>query len=388
MSKGYQLQIGNILLVDAVNGNDATASVSGSSFLTVDAAIAAATSGQEIHVMPGTYNLSAGITMPSGVSLRGADTGTVFIQMLSVVADTTLVTMGTNTRIEDVTLKLTSSEHHTLKGVVFPGTTTSSAKLRTLVLTVDNSGASDAGTSNVYGVHVAATSTPGRQVSAIRAVTVSVASAGLGNKRGILADTSACNFYTRDVNTIVTRTGSGAGSYIGVETNFAGIMLAYDAGSIEGFSADVSQTLGSIELGPVNLINANANALAFTPTVISTAYVFADAGGLPSNATRFMRPGTDPVAASEIFIRVPKKTVILGISIRAISGPGGALVDTWTVRKNGADTGLAVSLTGAATLNENSAVSVSFAEGDSLSVKVVTAVATGTSDCVITVDVY
>jgi hypothetical protein len=154
--------IGKVLRVDSVYGNDATASVGGSPYLTVNAAVAAATSGSTIWVHSGTYNLSAGLVLPAGIALRGQNTQTTTIQMLGVTADTTLLIMGENTRVEDVNLKLTSASHYTLKGIVFGGSTTVTAKLRTCVLTVDNSNAPyNSGTSEVTGILASGTGTLG-----------------------------------------------------------------------------------------------------------------------------------------------------------------------------------------------------------------------------------
>src|SRR3990172_2522452 len=146
---------GNTVFVDSVNGNDTTGQRGDFTkpFLTVAAGLAAAQSGDQVSVLSGTYNLAAGITIPDGVSLRGSGTSSCIIQMLGVGGATTLVTMGDNTRLEGVTLNLTSSGHHTLTGVLFGGTSNATAKLRTLVINVDNS-AAGAGTSNINGVFV------------------------------------------------------------------------------------------------------------------------------------------------------------------------------------------------------------------------------------------
>jgi hypothetical protein len=122
MATSSSFAIGNVLRVDAINGNDSTASVNGPPYLTVDAAIAAATSGTTIWVHSGTYTLAAPITLPEGVCLRGQNVQTTTIQY-TATANTTLLTMGENTRVEDVTLKLTSAGHYTLQGFVFPGNT-------------------------------------------------------------------------------------------------------------------------------------------------------------------------------------------------------------------------------------------------------------------------
>ena len=212
-------------MVDSINGNNTTASVGGSSFKTIEPAISAVntagSTGKTIYILPGTYDLSSGITIPSGASIRGMSVQTCTIQMLNVSADTTLVTMGENTRLEDVTLKLTSAQHHTLKGIVFGGTTSINAKLRTAVLTVDNSGSPTNGTSVVTGVEFNGTGTltsSSFSFNSLKGSTINVYSNGNGNKRGVLVSGQNVT-STRDVNIYVAAPPIDAsGSYVGVET--------------------------------------------------------------------------------------------------------------------------------------------------------------------------
>jgi hypothetical protein len=253
--------------VDQVLGNDSTASPSGTPYRTVQAAVAAATSGKTIWVMPGTYNLTSGITIPTGVAMRGINNEAVVLQM-TATADATLVTMGEFTRIEDMTLNLISSGHYTLKGIVFPGTTTTNSKIRMIILTVDNSAASSSGTSNVYGVECSGTGVPSVVSSAfsfnaIKAGTIAVLSNGQGNKRGILI--SNANILTvRDINVYVAaprEPTASTGSYVGVETNDP------NAGNYGSFQVRTS-TIGAIQPGVSGTFTAS-DVLQTTPSTIT-----------------------------------------------------------------------------------------------------------------------
>lgn len=325
--------------------------------------------------------------MPAGNSLRGISLLTVTIRKLNVIADTTLLTMGENTRVEDVTLQLTSAIHVNLTGVSYPGTTSATSKLRTIVLTVDNSTASSIGTSNVIGIHSTGTGTPSESVSALRTATITVRSAGLETKRGILVDTSPNQFYGRDVNVLMTNAG-GAGSFIGAEVNQASSILGLRLISIQGVTADVSQTSGTLALGSANLLNSTANGLGISTVQQPDGIIWADPGSLPGGVTRFYRPGTAAVSSTEVFIRISQKCVVKALNVRTLTAPGGANTDTWTIRKNGVDTALTVSLTGAQTTNMNSNTSVTFQTGDSISLKVVGGVTTATTDSVVQVDLF
>ena len=76
------------------------------------------------------------------------------------------------------------------------------------------------------------------------------------------------------------------------------------------------------------------------------------------------------------------------IFVRAVAGPGGAIVDTFIVRKNGVDTAMTVTLTGAQTSNIRDDVSVTFAAGDDLSIRVQTGSGTNTQDVVVQVELF
>jgi hypothetical protein len=377
---------GRTLFVDDVFGDDAIAARTDPSlpYKTIEAAIADALAGDAILVGPGTYTLAAGITIPDDVLLRGVGVNVVTIQMTGVTADTTLVTMGDNSRVEDVTLRLTSAQHHTLKGVLFPGTTTETARLRTTVVEVDNSGAG-AGASNVYGVHSNGTGVPGEEMTTIRACTINVQSTGTGAKRGVLVDT-ASRLILRDTNVVCE--GAGGGTFYGVETNHASAIATLIVGRVLGTTADISRTLGTLSLAATHLANALVNGLSFTPKIASNNLYVGDDASLPSNATRYFHMGIGQLSASEVKVRIPRATVIQSLVLRALTAPGVGKTDTVTVRKNGVDTTLTASLVGAAVSAQDLANAVSFAAGDDLSIKIVTAIATATSDLSCSLELY
>jgi len=370
------LAMGNVLRVDSINGNNATASVGGNPYLTVEAAVTAssvATSSVPltIWVLPGIYNLSAGITIPSHVCLRGMNIQTTTIQMTGVTANTTLLTMGTNTRVEDVTLRLTSSGHYTLKGIVFGSTTTANAKLRNTVLTLDNSGASNNGTSEVYAVECNGTGTLGPasfSFNSLKGSTLNVLSNGGGKKRGILV--SGTNIVTtRDLNVYVAQPTSTAssGSYVGVETNDAA-----NTGSIQlrsttvgtvppsaghSYSAsDILQTSpatisdptylasAGIQIGPgVDLVNKSAGAKGFSTYIYPTVVYFGLKGNVTSGPSGgWLWPGTQGVSAGVFpdtgyppaYYRAQQSSILSGLSAALVlpaAGTGNASTVTLTV---------------------------------------------------------
>lgn len=368
--------LGGVLRVDALFGNDATGKRNSLPFATINAALAAAQSGDLVWILPGTYAES--FTIPDGVSVRGASLNAVKITK-TVTTATDLVTMGENTRLEDVSLTVTSNSHVQLRGIVFPGTTSATAKLRTSTITVDNSGAG-AGTSNVYGVHSTGTGLPTEDIAAIRACNITVRSAGLGSKRGILVN-SASDFHMRDTSILVTNSGGGAA--IGVETNHASAAFTARSSTISGSSADISQTQGIMTIVSTDLLNATANGLPFTTKISPSILVWADSGTLPAG-TNFMHVGTD-TPLNEMLVYLPQATIVKALSVRTKTAPGST--DTFTIFKNGITTGMSVSLTTPNTFAINNTQSVTFAAGDSISLQLIRGLS-GSSETVVTAQLY
>jgi hypothetical protein len=193
--------------------------------------------------------------------------------------------MGENCRIEDVTLLLTSSGHYTLKGILFGGTTSVTSKLRTAVLTINNSTALGNGTSNVYGIEANGTgilTSESFSFNCLKGSTINIKSNGAGNKRGILISNTNI-VTTRDLNVFVaapTNTNS-IGSYIGTETNDPNSI-----GSIQMRSTTIGTKL------PIGVETYTASdILQSTPVIIINPTYLASAGIQ-------IGPGTDLVTKS------------------------------------------------------------------------------------------
>lgn len=83
----------NIIHV-AKNGNDSNNGSINQPFLTIKAALTAATSGQTVNVAPGTYIENNPVTIPAGVSLKGDDLRTVFVKPQTASSDLFYVKNG------------------------------------------------------------------------------------------------------------------------------------------------------------------------------------------------------------------------------------------------------------------------------------------------------
>lgn len=378
---------GNTIRVDQVYGDDATGAKNGLPFLTIGSALEAASAGDFVWIFPGNYNEI--LIIPDGVAVRGVSASVVTIQNLNVTAATDLVTMGENTRLEDVSLQLTSGQQVNLRGIVFPGTTSVTSQWVNSSLLVDNS-AAGAGTSNVYGIHSIGTGFPSIEISAARTTSITVNSTGSGVKRGILIDT-ANGFNVNDTDILVT----GGTDSIGVETNNAGAAFAANSSNISGDLADISQTLGSISLTSTNLLHSQANGLGFFTPITPGGLLWADPSEpLTSEGNPiWMRPGTSVSdVISDVFIPVSQKILAKSLAVNAAFAPGIGESTTWTIRRDSGtgplDTPLTVTLTNDQEINVNSNISVHFDQGDVISIRVDMSPGANTSDVVVTMDTY
>lgn len=417
------LKMGNTVVVDPINGNDATGTVNGLPFQTVNAALTYMATlvlpagGVTCWVLPGTYTLTAGITIPNTCSLRGLSTQTTRIQWAASVpgGTATLLTMGENTRVEDVTLSLTSSNATTnLVGIVLPGTTSNTSKLRTAVLTVDNSGLAVGTTTNVYGILDNGTGSIGPATFSFnytRGVTVNVFSNGAGAKRGIYV-TSANDVTFRDTNIYVRAPTNAAstGSYVGCETTDPLCSVQFRTSSISGPStaggytgSDILQTspgtgniANGIQLGPgVDLVNKTAGGKPFTTYVTPTTLVYGLNGNV-QNATRYLWQGVQATADStQVFYRFQQKAIVQGMSINCRVAPGGLNAFTVTVLKSvtgipgsGVATLMTATMSGANTQATQYTVSVDFAQGEYLAVQIASTSPGTAADVTVELDLF
>jgi hypothetical protein len=242
-------RIGKVLVVDSVNGVDATAAVNGLPFLTVEGAItyinANSLTGVTVWIAPGIYALSAGITVPATCSLRGLSLQTCRLTLAgsNPGGTVTMITMGENTRVEDLSITLTSTNATTnLTGISFAGTTSVTSKIRTCVITVDNSTLAVGTSTNVYGVNSSGSGVIGSATfsfNALKGSTINVVSNGGGNKFGVYmppGSGSANQISTRDMNIYVAPpvTSTSTGLYVGVYTDNTNSQIQIRTSSISG----------------------------------------------------------------------------------------------------------------------------------------------------------
>jgi hypothetical protein len=417
-------RMGNTIVVDQINGNDLTGAVNGLPFQTVNAAVTymgtlvLPAGGVTCWILPGTYALTGGLTIPNTCALRGLSLQTTRLTWAASVPGgvATMLTMGENSRVEDLSLTLTSTNATTdLVGVATPNTTSSTSKLRTAVVTVNNAGLAVGTATNVYGILDNGTGTLGPATFSFnftRAVTINVLSNGGGAKRGVLV--SGANDITfRDTNIYVAApTDAGSlGSYVGVQTSNDNADAEFRTCSISGPStaggytgSDILQTNPTvgvitnkgIQLGPgVDLLNKTAGGKPFTTYVTPTTLIYG-LNGAVQNATRYLWQGVQALGdATQVFYRFQQKAIVQGLSVQARVAPSVGNSFTVTVLKSttgiagsGVATVMTTTMSGANTSAQQYGVSVDFAQGDYLAVEIA-ATAPGTAeDVVVEVDIF
>jgi hypothetical protein len=285
---GAYPRLGNTVVVDGVNGNDLTGTVNGLPVATVEQglalALAAAPTPITVWVAPGTYTLASattGITIPDGCSIRGLSLQTTRIVMVGTNpgSTVTLLTMGENSRVEDLSLTLTSTNATTnLIGINMPGTTSATSKVRTSVVTVDNSGLAVGTTTTVYGVYSAGTGALNAATfsfNCLKGSTLNVRSNGAGDKFGIYqpAAGGGNQLSTRDFNLYVAAPtdATSTGLYVGIYTDNANSQIQTRSTSIAGSPYPAVQ----LKL-PVSVVSVVNIALTGTYTLQGVALAAGD----------------------------------------------------------------------------------------------------------------
>lgn len=283
---GQRTPTGNTLFVDAVYGNDALGASNPNAypFKTISAALLSALSGNLVVVNAGTYNET--LTIPNGVSLSGTGAQAVVIQKLNVTQDTTLITAGSNCRIENFTANLSSSGNYNLTGINFPSGTSINTKLRNSIWTITSTAS---GSPTIIGVLSAGTSsTAYNPANAIQRSTINVISSSLGISRGILVS-GPNRFSVRDI--VVYARGTGT-NVIGVETTDASAVFEVKTSTVGGITHDINRNLGTILLGATDLLNNDANGNSFSVTQAPASFQYGVIGSLASNRRYYLVAGT------------------------------------------------------------------------------------------------
>jgi hypothetical protein len=311
--------------------------------------------------------------MPADVALRGANTQTVTVQQLNVTSNVTLLTMGSNCRVEDMTFTLTSLCNVNLTGVDWPSGTPIVSKLRTAVVNVVSGGT---GSNTIVGMLSAGSSaTTYNAADATRGCTVSVDASSSGPIRGLYM-TGSNWFSSRDTNYNIRGTGS---NIVGVETTNAGSYASLKHSTVRGGNGtgtnfDINRTAGEILLGSVDLVNNSANGNGFSVTTEGAITHYGTTGNFTDGTTYYLVAGfvkQGDLPTSTFGIPVTQNMVLFSGTFQSSPAvPAGHSVKL-TAYKNNAITDMSMTIVAGATLASNTSQSVDYNRGDTFDFRMV-----------------
>jgi hypothetical protein len=330
---------GRVLIVDDINGDDATGGIGGNPYKTIEASILAInntspSTGYIIWVMPGSYELTNGITIPAGNTIRGISLQSCIIKKTNVTSDTTLITMGENSRLEDITINLTSSSLSdvNLTGILFPNQTSTSAKVRVCLINI-TSNISNL-TKTICGILGNGSTTDPHIVLSTNAVqrsTTNVNSShttGSGKVRGWYF-TGSLQFSVRDA--VIFAKGLNS---IGVETIHINSFIIIKTSTLAGTLYDLQQPLlltvqnSGIQLCATDLVNANASTNGFSVNIESSNLIYYVNGNF-ADSPHYLFPGTsdfNKLLENPLGIPFSQNVIIFG-GILSLIGPDNTRLD-------------------------------------------------------------
>ena len=281
---------GYILTVDKVYGNNTNANISPyyNAFSTIGAAItyisnnslATASTPVVIKVNPGIY--AEAISIPSYTTISGASVSSVTIQQATITSSTNVITMGSNTRLENITvLAATATNGITVSGVYFNATQLT-AKVRTCVINVT-------ATSNAtcYGVlSSGTTATTYSSSDSLRSCTINVTSlsATSAPAKGVYVN-GTNRISMRDMNVYVNASPGATGT--AVEVSNSGAMYVF-ASTLNGSTFDSARPSGTLQLDATNLLNSTTDGNSFVVDSQGCAFTFGLSGNIGNNTYRLV----------------------------------------------------------------------------------------------------
>ena len=371
---------GNVAVVDAIYGNDATASIGGSPYLTVNMAVSAITSGQSVWILPGTYNLTSPIVLPVGSSIRGFQLQTVNI-LMAVTTSTTMITMMEQSSIEDLTITLTATgttDNLILTAIYFTGASAQTCKILHCIITINNSSMNSSLTNAITGILCSGVGELLPVIFtfiSITATTINIYSNGAGKKRGILINnTNVLIIYDSRIFVAQPIATTSTGSYVGVETadtnNLGSIQIrtstvgcvtpatghSYTASDIlqtnpPTITTPTYLTSPGIQIGPgTDLVTKSAGGKGFF-TLLYPSIIFYGLKGSLTGGTQgggYLWPGTMAITSNVFpdpgtppaYFRAQQPCLICGLSFALNIPPGGTNTTTAIIRYTPIRTGI------------------------------------------------
>jgi hypothetical protein len=220
------------------------------------------------------------------VTVRGTSVPSVFIQKLSVTSSTTMVTMGTNTRLEDVTVNATTATAGvTVTGVYFPTGTQQVAKVRSSSISITSTA-----NATCYGVLSSGSSDlSGNATDGVRSCTITIISSGSSPTRGVYVNGSNRIIFS---NTNIYSNGIGSDCTAAEINDASGAGILYiKSSSLNGTTRDIARTNGILLLHAIELINGTTDGNSFTTSTAGGTQQYGMLGNIGAG-TNYLVPGT------------------------------------------------------------------------------------------------
>lgn len=398
---------GSVIFVDKTNGNDAKGAVNGPPFLTIGAALAVATSGQLVYVMPGAYTQTTALTVPAGVSLIGMSVARVSLTT-TASAPLDMITVNNNSGLQQISLVLNVSGNNQARGIVLgDGTSgnasvTSTAYINNVNLTVNGTGTNPTATIGIVNNQPAGGSPVLPAVNGyacIKNCNITVNNTGTGPTIGVLCSTTNTSILNIGPGTTIlaaNSNGAQVGGVFGAQTNDASQTLTFQGTSLSATStggggavADISQSAGTLWVSSSPLVHSTANGKGFSTLVTPSKIVLGSASTPPAGTTSYFYPGNNTPSTSLIQTRIPVQCVCRSLSIIAGVNPG-TRTDVFTVLNGGSSTAVTKTLpSGGTSVNTDSDnISATFNAGSLVAVSDLAGAGAGPVNVEVTLEFY
>ena len=243
--------------------------------------------------------------------------------------------MGSNTRLEDVTVSVSTVTPSTnIAAISFPNGTATTAKVRTTVINSTNTAPSGPGYS--YGIYANDTTSSSAVTSfnAVQRTTINTSSTGGGVCRGVI-NTGSSYFSVRD-STIYS---TGSSDSIGVENTGATGFTSIKTSSINGATNDILRTSGNLLITSTDLVNSTCDNKSFTVGIAPSRIYFgtySTSVGIYVNGTYNLCAGTINIAdnkfVNEVPIFFPQKVTVFAATCTASVALTGAQTVTFAFK--------------------------------------------------------
>jgi hypothetical protein len=332
--------------VDGTHGDDATGTRErfDLSFKSIQAAVNASLNGTVVKVRPGIYPERLDLSGKE-VVVEGEDMKKCFLKDEGA-SNGTVVRIGANAGLRNFTIDFDNATAGRVVTIV-DAATGGPTKWELSSVLIDIAASASL---TVTGLDCSG-GDAGLEIVNGRNISFSTSTSGIGSITGSLVRNGAPGLNVLE-GVRMQCTGSVAGLQ----------MIDVDAGVLEldGITWEAgaaSQQLLNIGGGTLYVRNPRWNGtngvwIRTGGTVVwdprAPVYTFFE-GAAPSGANRFNPIGASRVAdaGGNARQRIGAQCLASQISLQAVTGPGGAVTDTYTLRKDGVDTALSVSHTGA-----------------------------------------